>query len=170
MQSWVHTGSISPRYTLSLATAASTLLGSCTGAREARADTQYRQSHVLRWLRERSQCPRAVWTNFLCLVPGSKHVCGHILHGRQSSSKSHWFSKQPMGFIFPVSDFRVPSMWLQLLMEDLWAHDIPFLFCVPCYGHRSWPDVSPCFLPSSLWIFLYALFVEETFCQSPVCF
>lgn len=86
------------------------------------------------------QNPKPFLIYFLYLTSGNKLVCMHILHKQslgflQLSSKTHWFSNQQKGCVFPVSD---PEPGCQiyglnsLSKEDLQVCDILLPLCVPC--------------------------------------
>ena len=124
MQCQAQAGSSHPHCALSLAMAALTLVGSSTRATVARRCSSWARACTLmvvgNWI-----VPWAVSICFLCLVPRSKQACGHILHKQilgllQASCKSHWFSNQLRGLIFPLSGFRawMSNMWLEVLTSQ----------------------------------------------------
>ena len=114
--------------------------------------------------------------SFILFPGGNEHV--HSLHKQnlgslQPSCKSHWFSNQPRGLVFPLSNPRVgvPNMLFKPLTPQggTLGHDIPLLFCVLSYRGMSQLDHFPSY-PFTCESFFTALVVEESFCQPPVCF
>ena len=83
----------------------------------------------------------------------------HILHKQslgflQLSSKTHWFSNQQKGLIFPVSDpglgFQIYGLNFSLSKEDLQVCDIPPSPLCPLLGAPG-PDMTNApLVPSSL--------------------
>ena len=116
-----------------------TLMGSCTGTRGVRVGAQHGLGHALGWSWETGQSPGQFQPASSALLLGvSRHMSiPHELNlgFLQPSCYSHCFSNQLRGLLFLVPDPRatVPNMWSNCSCprENLEAHLIPLLFCVP---------------------------------------